>query len=637
MVNQLVPIYEDVRSHFGSRYGIACNSSPLSCSMDAVAIVAQLHGQLLRALSAHAGRHYEGLAQAARACRELPAPLKKRLLHIDSTFQVVRHITTPSAMATLAAVAACLEASPSPPRCDDRGAWSGCELQQSDGCVDHGLPGLDQAPAARPCAESCSSDGGVHEVSSAVSSCEESGIIGTFLGLCEEFGPEEVPSDDAVSDADPLLEACDGARDGPAVDQLLSVGGRIARWERLSGDGGVSRPSRGTSSLLASPPCLVQDVVLAGLAAHAAHVDRHSADVAAGCWREAAAADQVVDAGLRSAAIDVAVGVEQLSGLTSAPFFVDVGSDMVGGSPGVAPGALGSPRGHELLGIDPSVLLADSAAGDDVLGVVPGAVVVDGSRGLLDVQVLGIVPGDSHGCDDYVVEDFYVEVPVKQLFSDMAGGYLGVAPGALGSPRGSHDVLGNDPSDVLASAAGDEVLGVVPGAVDVAVQGVPRSSACDVLAVHGVPPVATEVSAACRIWADMQDDSLVDDDHAGDAGRGCDDLGGCVAADEVVVSLGSIAPSPAAANGYAARRKQHKLLKKHILHVKLARTAGLMHAIAMREAGLLVSEQLCLALQHDMLLMPPARLSSIVDSGGLSLADIGQARNVVAEGLCPFD
>merc|ERR1711920_802357 len=61
----------------------------------AAALVSELHGELLRALSQHAGRHFEGLAQASRSFPTLSPRLRRRLRNLDTTFAYIRHVTKP--------------------------------------------------------------------------------------------------------------------------------------------------------------------------------------------------------------------------------------------------------------------------------------------------------------------------------------------------------------------------------------------------------------------------------------------------------------------------------------------------------------------------------------------------------------
>merc|ERR1712232_1472866 len=65
--------------------------------MAAAALVTELHGELLRALSQHAGRHFEGLAQASRSFPTLSPRLRRRLRNLDTTFSYIRHVTKPLA------------------------------------------------------------------------------------------------------------------------------------------------------------------------------------------------------------------------------------------------------------------------------------------------------------------------------------------------------------------------------------------------------------------------------------------------------------------------------------------------------------------------------------------------------------
>ena len=64
------------------------------------AVLFELHGAALRRLAAAQGRHFEGLQQASRIAKAknlLPDKLAKRLQRVDVAFNVLRHITGPSA------------------------------------------------------------------------------------------------------------------------------------------------------------------------------------------------------------------------------------------------------------------------------------------------------------------------------------------------------------------------------------------------------------------------------------------------------------------------------------------------------------------------------------------------------------
>ena len=58
-------------------------------------LIAELHGQALREVCQHSGRHFSGLSQAARAL-PLPSRMRKKLQRLDVAFAVVRHTTGPS-------------------------------------------------------------------------------------------------------------------------------------------------------------------------------------------------------------------------------------------------------------------------------------------------------------------------------------------------------------------------------------------------------------------------------------------------------------------------------------------------------------------------------------------------------------
>ena len=78
-------------------------------AMDAAGLLAQGHATLLRTLSAGMGRHFEGLAQAARSHPSLPRSLKKKLIQLDSAHNYARHVTKPLIDSFVRDVSAALE------------------------------------------------------------------------------------------------------------------------------------------------------------------------------------------------------------------------------------------------------------------------------------------------------------------------------------------------------------------------------------------------------------------------------------------------------------------------------------------------------------------------------------------------
>ena len=60
---------------------------------DAEQCLLSAHGRALMMLSAQMGCHYQGLAQAAQACRQLPPPLRKWLIEVHVAFALARHVT----------------------------------------------------------------------------------------------------------------------------------------------------------------------------------------------------------------------------------------------------------------------------------------------------------------------------------------------------------------------------------------------------------------------------------------------------------------------------------------------------------------------------------------------------------------
>ena len=74
----------------------------------AAALVTEAYGQSLRLLAAHHGVHYQGLAAAARKVPGLSPSLRRRLQRLDTTYQIVRHITEPYISQMMTELEACL-------------------------------------------------------------------------------------------------------------------------------------------------------------------------------------------------------------------------------------------------------------------------------------------------------------------------------------------------------------------------------------------------------------------------------------------------------------------------------------------------------------------------------------------------
>ena len=67
----------------------------------AESLVLCLHGQLLRTISEHTGKHFQGLSQASRRLRSIgwiSLAVSKKLDMLDHSFNLIRHITGSSSM-----------------------------------------------------------------------------------------------------------------------------------------------------------------------------------------------------------------------------------------------------------------------------------------------------------------------------------------------------------------------------------------------------------------------------------------------------------------------------------------------------------------------------------------------------------
>ena len=67
--------------------------------MDAASLIASAHGKLLRLLAEDAGRHFEGLSQAARFHKALPNAVRRRITQLDIAHNYIRHVTQPLVLA----------------------------------------------------------------------------------------------------------------------------------------------------------------------------------------------------------------------------------------------------------------------------------------------------------------------------------------------------------------------------------------------------------------------------------------------------------------------------------------------------------------------------------------------------------
>jgi len=80
-------------------------------AVDAIAIIAQLHGDCLRFLCEALGAHHAGLAVAARrasAAGLVDSKMHRRLARLDAAFAVARHVTSPYAAALRSELSAML-------------------------------------------------------------------------------------------------------------------------------------------------------------------------------------------------------------------------------------------------------------------------------------------------------------------------------------------------------------------------------------------------------------------------------------------------------------------------------------------------------------------------------------------------
>merc|ERR1712176_1139123 len=86
--------------------------------MGMASIVYDLHGQLLRSMASALGVHCEGLTQAARlarAKRRIDNQMAKRIVNLDTCYNVLRHITQPYADTMFADVLESMSPSRGPP------------------------------------------------------------------------------------------------------------------------------------------------------------------------------------------------------------------------------------------------------------------------------------------------------------------------------------------------------------------------------------------------------------------------------------------------------------------------------------------------------------------------------------------
>ena len=95
------------QEHFGSRHSEAQGCGirvRVFVFIMASPLIMDLHGTLLRELAEAAGEHFLGLGQAARHFRSLPLRLRRKLHHLDITYNLVRHMTQPGSDAFLSEI-----------------------------------------------------------------------------------------------------------------------------------------------------------------------------------------------------------------------------------------------------------------------------------------------------------------------------------------------------------------------------------------------------------------------------------------------------------------------------------------------------------------------------------------------------
>ena len=65
-------------------------------STQAALLLAEAHGQILRCMSCHSSRHFQGLQQATRFYKGILSPqICRRLLQLETAHNVCRHVTQP--------------------------------------------------------------------------------------------------------------------------------------------------------------------------------------------------------------------------------------------------------------------------------------------------------------------------------------------------------------------------------------------------------------------------------------------------------------------------------------------------------------------------------------------------------------
>jgi len=83
-------------------------------AMDPAGLIFALHSELLRGIADATGRHFQGLAQASRQLPGLAARQRRALLHVDISYNMVRHMSAPRSRACVFNILGALHSAAAP-------------------------------------------------------------------------------------------------------------------------------------------------------------------------------------------------------------------------------------------------------------------------------------------------------------------------------------------------------------------------------------------------------------------------------------------------------------------------------------------------------------------------------------------
>ena len=164
--------------------------APLSPLAMACSLVFELHGDLVRCISSSCGLHFEGLGAAARHLGRLKLidqHLKRKMLAIETAFNIVRHITSVSASELKVTLDSVLRSQQSDEKKREEAAAAAATATAAAGGGDGGGGG------GQGTEEGGGGSGGAHELSPAAPSVLPPGLEAHWAAERGEVVPAQLP------------------------------------------------------------------------------------------------------------------------------------------------------------------------------------------------------------------------------------------------------------------------------------------------------------------------------------------------------------------------------------------------------------------------------------------------------------